>query len=132
MLHVGMNIADKTMLMAQLAGAVRVGGLVAVYDVMRVGEGELTYPVPWAGDAASSFVATPEDYRSAMRHAGLEPGDPVPRGELVAAALEAAAATPPPVDLRALVGSDFPARFANLRAAMRAGSITPIQIIARR
>jgi hypothetical protein len=28
--------------------------LFGIYDVMRIGDGELTYPVPWAISAASS------------------------------------------------------------------------------
>lgn len=132
LLHVGMNVEDKSKLMVELARVVRSGGRIGVYDVMRVGGGDIAYPVPWAGDRSASFVATPEDYRSAMAGAGLEPGEPTLRGALVAAAIEAAAASPPPVDLRTLVGPDFPARFANLRAAMQAGILAPIQIIARR
>lgn len=132
LLHVGMNIEDKSTLMAELGRVVRPGGSVAVYDVMRVGHGEIAYPVPWAADASASFVAAPDEYRSAMRDAGLEPGQPTSRGALVASATEAAAASPPPVDLRTLVGPDFSARFSNLRAALRAGAVAPVQIIGRK
>ena len=132
LLHVGMNIEDKAALMAELAGAVRAGGQVAVYDVMRVGDGDITYPVPWAGEAASSFVARPEDYVAAMRSAGLEPGEPVGRGPLVAAFVQATQESPPPVNLQALVGPDFPVYFGNLVQAIQGGVVAPMQIIARK
>ena len=49
----------------------RPGSLFGIYDVMRVGAGELSYPVPWATTAASSVVADPGQYRSALQAAGL-------------------------------------------------------------
>ena len=39
---------------------------------MKIGEGELTYPVPWATTAASSAVVGPEQYRAALHAAGLK------------------------------------------------------------
>ena len=38
---------------------------------MRIGDGELTYPVPWATTAASSAVAKPAHYRAALQAAGF-------------------------------------------------------------
>jgi ubiquinone/menaquinone biosynthesis C-methylase UbiE len=60
MIHVGMNIADKPALMRGVARVLRPGGFFAIYDVMRVGPGELAFPVPWASQPATSFVETPE------------------------------------------------------------------------
>src|SRR6266478_4566656 len=49
----------------------RPGSLFGIYDVMKTGDGELTYPVPWATTAESSFVADPAQYRSALQAAGF-------------------------------------------------------------
>lgn len=71
MLHVGMNIADKAALCGEVRRVLKLGGRFAVYDVMRLAEGELAFPVPWANGLATSFVATPEEYRAALGAAGF-------------------------------------------------------------
>ncbi|MFP6780512.1 MAG: methyltransferase domain-containing protein, partial [Gammaproteobacteria bacterium] len=48
MMHVGMNIADKGSLARQVARVVKPGGTFGIFDVMRTGDEELLYPVPWA------------------------------------------------------------------------------------
>jgi ubiquinone/menaquinone biosynthesis C-methylase UbiE len=46
MLHVGMNIDDKESLCLELARVLQPGSRFAVYDVMRTGDGELSFPTP--------------------------------------------------------------------------------------
>ncbi len=132
MLHVGMNISDKAALMKELARVLRPGGTVVVYDIMRVGEGDIAYPVPWASDESTSFVATPVDYNDAMVGAGLAPAQPVDRLDLVRRAMLAASQNPPPVNLSHLMGEDWPQMFGNLRAALDDGVVSPTEIVARR
>ena len=54
MLHVGMNIDDKAKLCSEVSRVLRSNALFGIYDIMRVGDGELTYPVPWATTAWES------------------------------------------------------------------------------
>ncbi len=131
MFHVGMNLPDKHSAMAEFARVVRPGGAVAVYDVMRVGDGEVGYPVPWAGDESHSFVATPDEYAEAMRAAGIEPGEPVTRTALVMEVVQQTMANPPKVSLATLIGPEMPTMFANLIAALHAGILAPIQMVGR-
>lgn len=133
MLHVGMNIADKPALMRELARVVRAGGAVAVYDVMRVGAGEIRYPVPWASDADHSFVEPPQAYVDAMEAAGLTDVVVTPRLDLVLDALAAAQAGPPPtVHLGHLMGPKMSTMLDNLIALLHGGVLAPTQIIGRR
>lgn len=58
LLHVGMNIEDKTTLMAEAKRVLKPGGTFAVFDVMRA-EDETTplaFPLPWSEAAGTSFV----------------------------------------------------------------------------
>src|SRR5208282_4147982 len=71
MLHVGMNIPDKTKLCSEVSRVLRTGSRFGIYDVMQTGDGELTYPVPWATTADTSAVAAPIDYRKALQAAGF-------------------------------------------------------------
>ncbi len=132
MFHVGMNIEDKEKLFGELARVVQPGGTIAVYDIMRIGDGDVNFPVPWSSSPTTSHLATPEAYIAAMASAGLSTDEPVDRRALVAEALAATAADPPPVNLSHLMGPNWPAMFTNLRAALGAGIVAPTQIVAHR
>ena len=71
MLHVGMNIADKAALFAEIRRVMVAGGRFGIYDLMRVGPGDITYPMPWAGSPATSFLMEPQRYRELLAQARL-------------------------------------------------------------
>jgi len=71
MMHVGMNIDDKVQLFNEIYRVLRPGTSFGVYDVMRIKDGELTYPVPWATEKSTSSLAAPDQYRSALENAGF-------------------------------------------------------------
>lgn len=136
MLHVGMNVADKPALIRGLARMLAPGGMLAVYDVMRVGAGPVAYPTPWAGDETTSWLASPQEYRQAMADAGLEVTAERDRREVAlaffAAARQAAAdGTAPVVGLGLVIGPSMPTKFAHLAAAVGAGVLAPVELVAR-
>ncbi|MEZ5246093.1 MAG: methyltransferase domain-containing protein [Acidimicrobiales bacterium] len=128
--HVGMNIADKPRLFAELARVLRPSGHVLVYDIMRIAPGSLVLPMPWASSDDHQHLGEVDDYLGALRAAGLTPGEPVDHRPIVSTALQRAADAPPPVNLSNLMGPDFVEMFTNLRTAMAAGLVAPIQIVA--
>ncbi len=71
LVHVGMNIEAKDRVFAEVRRVLEPDGLFAVYEQMRVGDGELTYPLPWADDDSSSFVETRERYVELLQAAGF-------------------------------------------------------------
>ncbi|MGD9914161.1 MAG: class I SAM-dependent methyltransferase [Rhizobiaceae bacterium] len=138
LLHVGMNIPDKSGLFREAARVLRHGGIFAVYDVMRVGPGELAFPVPWAERAELSALEPPETYRSAAAAAGLELTSETNRRDKALdffariQAQAAGGAAPNPNGLHLLLGPTVKQKTANMIEAIKAGIIAPVQMIFRK
>ncbi|WP_116997377.1 class I SAM-dependent methyltransferase [Desertimonas flava] len=125
LLHVGMNIERKDLVIAEVRRVLRPDGRFAVYDQMRVGDGDLTYPLPWADDERSSFVERRETYRQFLTDAGFV----VERDDEL---LDPAAGPPPgPLTPADLFGPGFVERVLNNLAAAAAGILSPVLMVAR-
>ena len=127
MLHVGMNIADKQTLMAEAARVLAPGGLFCAYDMMRVGDGEITFPLPWASDASVSAVETPDTYVAAAENAGLALLGRHDGTTAAAAFIQHVLATKP-----APAPGQPPDRFRNLVAHIEAGILAPTELVFQR
>jgi SAM-dependent methyltransferase len=136
MLHVGMNIEDKSAMFGEVHRVLRAGTQFAIYDVMRTGDGELAYPLPWAATASMSFLDDASGYRTMLRAAGfaLEAerdrrifGLDVFR-QLQARVAETAA---PALGVHLVMGSDAPIKIQNVIAGLEDGLIAPTEMVAR-
>jgi ubiquinone/menaquinone biosynthesis C-methylase UbiE len=138
MLHVGMNIADKPALCAEVARVLKAGGAFAIYDVMKTGSAPLTFPLPWASAPEISAVAPPEGYKGALRAAGFTVLAERNRRDFAIEFFKtmrsrlAQAGGPPPLGLHIVMGNDAGTKIANLVAGLEAGAVAPVEIIARR
>jgi len=137
LLHVGMNIPDKQRLCAGVHRVLKPEGLFAIYDVMQIGDGEITFPVPWAATKATSFLERPETYREALLTAGFEIVSERARQEFGIAFFQrmlarTAESGPPPLGLHILMGQDAPMKIANMLAGLEQGVIAPVELICRR
>lgn len=138
MLHVGMNIADKEGLCREAARVLKPGAPFAVYDVMRLGDGEIAFPVPWAAHEGLSSVATPDQYKEALHLAGFEILAERNRREFAIEFFEAirarsaAAGGPPPLGLHLVMGQDAPVKIGNVMEGLKAGRLGPCEVIARK
>ncbi|MFT7594557.1 MAG: ubiquinone/menaquinone biosynthesis C-methylase UbiE [Paracoccaceae bacterium] len=138
MIHVGMNIADKAGIATQVARALKPGGVFGIYDVMRVSEGDLRFPVPWASGPSHSALATPATYRAALEQAGfvLESQTDLTGFAREFFARMAAAPRreggPPPLGLHLVMDVDGVAKMGNLARNIADGTVAPIEMIARR
>ena len=70
--HVSMNIAGKAGMYAEMRRVVRAGGRLAFFDPLSGPEQPIRFPVPWAGDPASSALATVAETRDLVAAAGFE------------------------------------------------------------
>ncbi len=134
--HVGMNITDKKKLFAGIARVLTPGSELVVYDVMRTGPGEVSFPVPWASSAAESAVASVEEYRSALAETGFSIVAERSRREFAIEFLErmrkrAEEAGATSLGPQALMGADGPVKMRNVLEAMKRGVLTPVEMMAQ-
>ncbi|MFY9808296.1 MAG: class I SAM-dependent methyltransferase [Pseudonocardiaceae bacterium] len=134
MLHVGMNVADKMTLFTEIRRVLAPGGVFGVYDLMRVGPGAVAYPVPWAANSATSFLAAPERYRELLGEAGLPVRAARDRRDFGIAALREvrrriAEDGLPALGLHLVMGPDTGLKIANMFSGLEQGLLAPIEMI---
>ncbi len=138
MFHVGMNVADKAALFAQVAQVLKPGGHFALFDVMRGENGDdLVFPLPWSGTPETSHVDAPDAYIGAAHDAGLENVARRDRTEFaqhyfdrVFQAMAANGAAP--VGIHLLMSGDPGQKLRNYVANLTSGRVTPTELIFRK
>lgn len=71
MIHVGMNIANKKQLMSEAFRVTKPNGFFVLYDVMKLEDVDIEYPLPWADKKTESAVELISSYESALENAGF-------------------------------------------------------------
>jgi len=136
MLHVGMNIPDKVALFSDIRRVLMPGGTFGIYDIMRVGPGELAYPVPWAATANGSAIGSPNEYKQGLESAGFKVTAQRSRRDFALEFFEnmqtnmAAAGGPPPLGLHILMGEDAATKLGNMYRGISQDRIAPIEMVA--
>lgn len=135
MFHVGMNVADKTTLFAQVARVLKPGGHFALFDIMR-GEADtpLVFPVPWADQPGTSHVEAPGIYRRAAHAAALEEVAERDRADFAKHYFDRvfrmiAANGVPPLGIHLLMSGDPSEKLHNYVDNLNAGRIVPTEMI---
>lgn len=137
-IHVAMNIEDKISLFREVRRVLKPGGTFGIFDIMREGEGVLTFPLPWAGTKETSFVETIGTYRELLRSAGFEVEKERNRRaftleffQKVQARAAANGGKPPALGLHLLVGREWPQRIQNFIGDFGRGLVAPVEMICR-
>jgi ubiquinone/menaquinone biosynthesis C-methylase UbiE len=134
MLHVGMNIADKKAVFAEVKRVLKPGGVFAIYDAMRLSDDAFVYPVAWSSEPATNHIASAAAYKAALAAAGLTVEKERSRLEFALESMQRRAAAPgqpglgPPV----VMGATAPQKVANMIDLMKRGVFAPTEIISRR
>jgi ubiquinone/menaquinone biosynthesis C-methylase UbiE len=137
MLHVAMNIQDKAALFAEVARVLKPGAVFAVYDVMRSGEAELAFPLPWADEPAISFLDRPQAYRDALQAAGFAIESERHLGDYAKeffrkVAERMASGKGQKNGLHVVMGASAPAKVANMKTNVERGSVAPVEMLCRK
>ncbi|HEY2820500.1 MAG TPA: methyltransferase domain-containing protein [Candidatus Acidoferrum sp.] len=135
MFHVGMNIADKNALFQDVARVLKTGARFSIYDLMRISDEPILYPVPWAVSGATSFVVHIEGYRAALSAVGFEVVHERGRRAFGIDFFErnmarVAQGGPPILGLQLLMGEKAPLMMQNVLAGMRGGIFEPVELVA--
>ena len=136
MIHVGMNIADKAGIFREVRRVLKAAGLFTAFDIMRIGDGPIRYPVPWALTEETSFVGKVKDYRDALQNAGFRVTQERRRGPFAMEFTERVKARmaqggPPALGLHLLMGEKAPIMAGNMLAMMKEGVLEPVELHAR-
>ena len=138
MLHVGMNIEDKSSLFSELYRVMSPESFFGVYDVMRQKNGGLAYPVPWAGESNASKLATPDQYKQALNDAGFEIIKENDRREFALNFFKQIREQtetnggPPPLSLHTLMQESTAVKLKNMVVNIAEGYISPVEIIVKK
>ena len=136
MIHVGMNIADKAGIFREVRRVLKPEGLFTIFDIVRIGDGLIRYPVPWALSEETSFVVAMKDYRDALQNAGFRIAQERGRGAFSIEFTERMMARmaqggPPALGLHLLMGEKAPVMIKNILAMMKEGILEPVELHAR-
>jgi ubiquinone/menaquinone biosynthesis C-methylase UbiE len=134
--HVAMNIEDKPRLYGEVRRVLKPGGLFGIYDLLQGPGGDVHFPVPWARDASSSFLAAPDEMRRLLQHAGFEivqwrdcSDDGHRWFQQMKERLDREGS--PPLGFHLLMGPDFEEMAANQVRNLREQRILPTEIVCR-
>jgi dsDNA-binding SOS-regulon protein len=138
MLHVGMNIEDKSALFTEIYRTLKPAAQFAVYDVMRQQQGELIYPVPWAADMHTSMLATADEYKQALADAGFSILREDNRRDFSLEFFKqmhkrnTAGSGPPPLGLHTLMQDTTATKIKNMIENISNNFIAPVEIITQK
>jgi ubiquinone/menaquinone biosynthesis C-methylase UbiE len=138
MQHVGMNIPDKARLFREVRRVLKPRGQFGIYDIMRIADGPIVYPLPWASSEKIDFTATPLAYRTLLAGEGFEVIKERDRREFalnIYRALKAKTAKgggPPAFGLQIVMGTNAAQKISNMFALFERGTLSPVEMICRR
>lgn len=135
LLHVGMNISDKTALISEIARAVKPGGQFALFDVMTGSTDEPpVFPLPWSSEPETSFLAPPAAYEEAAKAAGLVQVHREDRSEFAVgffrdAMAKAKVEGPPAFGINLMMGETAGEKLGNYFTNLETGRVAPVEMI---
>jgi len=135
-LHVAMNIKDRDSLYREIYRVLKPGARLGIYDVMKKSDDPLDFPVPWAENDQSSFLATPEQMHNYLQNAGFDNIETEDRSEFARdyfnRRIAAASGNRSALGPHLIMGDSARLKFKNMQSNLNAGRISPVLMIAER
>jgi SAM-dependent methyltransferase len=137
-MNVSMNIADRAGLYREIRRVLKPGAWLMLSELAQGNGGAVDYPTPWANDAGTSFLATPEETTAGLAAAGF---DVLRRSSTLAETLAAIAAAramvergekPPHRAVQLIHGDSAKQAMANTARGLAEARIVPIEVLCRK
>ncbi len=126
--HVQMNIPNKKKFYSEINRVLKKGGYFLFYDILKKGDGEISYPMPWASSANLSFLFKKAEMDNILKELGLTRGQTTNQtqagidffDELVAKLKQFG---PPKMGLNVLMGETTKPKLMNLLNHLKNGKL---------
>ena len=70
--HVQMNVPDKNKFYSEINRVLKKNGYFIYYDILKRGDEEVIYPMPWANDPSISFLMTEKELEANLSNLNFE------------------------------------------------------------
>jgi MPBQ/MSBQ methyltransferase len=132
--NVAMNIVDKAALYREVARVLKPRGKFGIYDLLQGEGGGVLFPVPWAQDASTSFLASPGEMRTLLSEAsfditGWNDTSEIGKEWFKALNKRLAESGPSPLGFQVLLGADFGTMAKNQVRNLIEDRVRPTEII---
>ena len=126
--HVQMNIPNKEKFYFEISRVLKPGGHFLYYDILKKGDGEVNYPMPWASTSDISFLFKEKEMDNFLTQFGLtkeQSNDQTRYGIDYLNALFAKLKEfgPPKIGLNALMGETTKPKLINLLGHLKSGEL---------
>ncbi|WP_405208015.1 class I SAM-dependent methyltransferase [Aquimarina sp. LLG6339-5] len=126
--HVQMNIPNKKKFYSEINRVLKSGGYFLFYDILKKGNGEVNYPMPWASDSNLSFLFKSEEMDGFLENLGLTKNQSTNQTQAGIDFFDALVAKlkefgPPKMGLNVLMGETTKPKLMNLLSHLKSGEL---------